>query len=114
VCQLRGECAQEEAVLLSERNRLARENIFTLKAGDIEDYLPNGVRSVQAIVEMTRNRNWINTVPVAARREELGEIGCVVLGVTAQRRDVLLEKFRAGKIRFPEALMSAPAVALEG
>ncbi|HMN45569.1 MAG TPA: AAA family ATPase [Povalibacter sp.] len=96
----------DRALLVNERNRLAIENVFTLRAGDIEDYLPDGVRTVNAIVEMTRNRHWVNSVPDAARREELGEIGCAVLGVSDEVRGEILGKFRAATIQFPEALVS--------
>ncbi|HET9217735.1 MAG TPA: hypothetical protein VFR18_12195, partial [Terriglobia bacterium] len=72
----------QQAAVDAELRRLLFDRIFVLRQGDIEDYLPPGVADIKSIVELTVDRNWINRLPWAERRNELGQMMCEVLEVT--------------------------------
>src|SRR4029077_16230647 len=61
---------QKEAVH-DELERLIGDRILILPHGEIEDYLPGRISDVKAIVSLTTNRNWINTVPDREHRSIL-------------------------------------------
>ena len=94
------DCA-EAAQLEADLVRLRTERIFLLRDGEIEDYLPAGGRDVRSIVELVSNRQWVNDLPDAHKRAELGEIVCTVLGIEGERREIFLKELRHGNVTFP-------------
>ena len=71
-----------QTLMQRELDQLRKDGCFILSQGEIEDYLPPGARSLKSIVTLTSNRNWINSVPEADRRVELGKIVCAILELT--------------------------------
>jgi hypothetical protein len=80
---------------------LRAENVFVLRHGEIEDYLPTGVREIKTIVETLVDRNWINRVADGDRRVELGAIVCAILDVPDGERDTFIEELRTATVAFP-------------
>ncbi|HEY1307426.1 MAG TPA: TOPRIM nucleotidyl transferase/hydrolase domain-containing protein, partial [Vicinamibacterales bacterium] len=81
--------------------RLRSESIFVLRHGEIEDYLPEGVRETRSIVDTLVDRNWINRVTEPQRRVELGEIVCAILDPPTEERDRFLEQLKTATVSFP-------------
>jgi putative ATP-dependent endonuclease of the OLD family len=90
------------AVFEDELSVLRDDRVFVLSFGEIEDYLPAGVRSVKEVVEFTTDRNWINRVPDASHRIELGSIICEILEIDDPQRTAFLAALEAGTVEFPE------------
>jgi len=84
----------EMALLETDFACLNGDNIFVLRRGEIEDYLPPGARDVRSIVELVSDEHWINKVPNAELRVELGEIVCEIIGVACQERNKFLDELR--------------------
>ena len=91
----------EERAINADIERLSLDNIFILRHGEIEDYLPPGVREVKSIVEALVDRNWINRIAQSDRRVELGHIICTVLNVPESERLPFLEELARGIVEFP-------------
>ena len=92
----------ENKLLDEEIARLGKQNTFVLRHGEIEDYLPPGIREVKSIVEMIVDRNWVNHVENEDRRLELGKIVCAVLDVGGKDEDVFLKEIRGATVKFLE------------
>jgi putative ATP-dependent endonuclease of the OLD family len=108
----------EERAIRADIERLSLDNIFILRHGEIEDYLPPVVREVKSIVEALVDRNWINRIVQSDRRVELGHIICTVLNVPESERLPFLEELARGIVEFPEpgadvAKWSLSSVAVE-
>lgn len=87
--------------------RLQGLNVFVLRDGDIEDYVPAGVRDIKDIVELVADRNWLNRVPDERRRLELASIVCSIIGVSDEQRESFLALVRSASVAFPEPLVFA-------
>ncbi len=92
----------ENQLLDEEIARLGKQNTFVLRHGEIEDYLPRGIREVKSIVEMIVDRNWVNHVEDEDRRLELGKIVCAVLDVGKAEGDEFLNELRGAAVKFLE------------
>jgi putative ATP-dependent endonuclease of OLD family len=85
-----------------ELARLRLHNVLVLRHGEIEDYLPPGVSGVKGIVDLTTDRNWINSIPDESRRVELGHSICQILDVSAEQSKKLEEELRHQCVVFPQ------------
>jgi putative ATP-dependent endonuclease of OLD family len=99
---------KENAILNADFDRLKADNIFVLREGEIEDYLPPGERDVRSIVELVSDRHWINKVANAKARVELGEIICSVVGIVADEREKFLGELRSAAVTFPTSIAGGP------
>ena len=54
--------------------------------GEIEDYMPERLTDLGAIVELVSDSNWIVKIPDADRRVYLGEILCRILQPPEEQR----------------------------
>jgi hypothetical protein len=107
--RLRDSLTDAEITLLdAELTRLKRDNIFVLRVGEIEDYLPPGGRDIRGIVELVSDRHWINKVSNEKARVELGEIICTIIGVAGLERERFLAELRTASVTFPTPIASAP------
>ena len=95
---------EELTVINNDLARLEADDIFVLKDGEIEQYLPQGIgiSSVKGIIEMTTDRNWINQVPDESRRLELGKIVSKILDLNDLDRQLLKDEFEKGCVKFPQ------------
>lgn len=84
----------------ADLRRLWEQQTLLLEDGEIEDYLPTGVRDVRAVVEMTADRGWINRVPAVTRRVHLGEILCEIVDASELERQVLRREIEDGQMKF--------------
>ena len=82
---------EEERLVKADLERLRGEGILILEHGEIEDYLPPGGTDVKAIVSLTTDRGWVNSIPLADRRVALGRIVCEILNVGDSDREKFLE-----------------------
>ena len=80
----------------ADLRRLWEQQTLLLEDGEIEDYLPTGVRDVRAVVEMTADRGWIDRVPAVTRRVRLGEILCEIVDASELERQVLRREIEDG------------------
>jgi putative ATP-dependent endonuclease of the OLD family len=96
----------EQAALERELTTLHANDVFVLRHGEIEDYLPAGKRDIKGIVDLLTDRNWINEVPGEERRLELGRIACAILGIDCERRAEFLAQLKAARVAFPEPLVT--------
>jgi len=90
----------EAEALSAEISRLRDSNVFVLRLGEVEDYLPPGVRDIRSIVEMTSDPHWINNVESREARVEIGEIVCRIVGVSEASRTKLIAELTSGEVSF--------------
>jgi putative ATP-dependent endonuclease of OLD family len=83
----------EAALLESDIRRLSEANIFVLRQGEIEEYLPAGARDVRGIVDLVSERKWVSRLSVD-HRVELGGIICSIIELTAESRVVFLNELK--------------------
>lgn len=95
---------ESQSLLELELKHLGSRNMFILRHGEIEDYLPLGVSSIKEIVEMTTDRNWVNRVPDESRRAELGLIVCRILELSEDQIENIEQELRDGKVMFPQPI----------
>jgi predicted ATPase len=101
---LRGDLSETEmGRIRADLLRLWKQQTLLFADGEIEDYLPTGVRDVRTVVEMTVDREWFNRVPFVARRVHLGEILCEIVGASAVERGALRTEIENGHVTFAKA-----------
>lgn len=93
----------ENQLLEDDYARLRKENIFLLRRGEIEDYLPSGSKDLKGIVEFISDPSWINRIEDVSARKELGEIAAAVLGLESNEQTSLIAELTAGLVNFPAA-----------
>jgi hypothetical protein len=81
--------------------RLRSKNVFVLRHGEIEAYLPPCVSGVKGVVALTTDRNWINGIADESRRVELGHLICQILDASVEERELLEQELRQRKVAFP-------------
>ena len=94
----------QHALLRDELARLVGERILILPHGEIEDHLPPGTTDVKAVVALTTDRNWINSVPGESQRKSLADILCEILEVRGHFRTAFLAEASARTVAFPTPL----------
>lgn len=94
------------AILTAEYESARLANIFVLHEGEIEDYLPEGSRSIRELVEFVSHRHWINAVPREQARMELVDIACTILGLNTDSHQKMLAEARGGAVTFPSAVLA--------
>ncbi|HEY4320123.1 MAG TPA: AAA family ATPase [Gemmatimonadales bacterium] len=92
----------EKAAFEAEILRLASDNIFVFREGDIEAYLPGSPPDLKGVVDLLADRQWINRIPDPLRRLELARIACAILQPTTEQCDAFIAAARAGAVAFPE------------
>jgi hypothetical protein len=96
--------SEQTRVVDAEIARLVAEKTLILEEGEIEDYLPPGVEDINAIVQMTIDREWPNRLPQEKRRVFLSRLICEVLTIEGAARATLLSEAERGALRFPKPL----------
>lgn len=91
----------ESTAIERDLSRLRSDNVYVLRHGEIEDYLPAHARELKSIVETLADRNWINGVAEADRRLELGTIVCEILDVRAEDRLAFYDQLKNATVAFP-------------
>ena len=94
----------EQTTLAEELASLRGERIFLLSGGEIEAYLPEGVRDVRSIVEAIVEADWINSVTDVARRIELIGLACEILGASDLVAEALRQEAEEGTVAFAPPL----------
>ncbi len=95
---------EEQKIIATEIAQFKSKNILILRHGEIEDYLPPGVSSVKAIVELTTDRNWINRIPNESHRVELGQLISSILEISTLEWKKLEQEIRQASVEFPKPL----------
>ena len=88
----------EISVIKREVARLKDQNIFVLAHGEMEDYLPAGVRSVEEVILLVEDRNWVVRERMdSTRASELVRIAGSILGASEEALSEVEEELHAGK-----------------
>ncbi len=72
-----------------------KSNIFILKEGEIEDYLPDGYKDLDKTIELVREENlksWLAETIGQAKRNELDDIVFAILGASKPERKRVLDQ----------------------
>ncbi len=90
---------QQHEQLDREYGDLSNRGIELLKHGngEIEDYMPERLTDLGAIVELVSDCSWIVKLPDADRRVYLGEIVCRILQPPDDQRKLFLDDLKLGK-----------------
>lgn len=101
-------------VLEQELGRLAQQGIFIWRRGEIEDYLPDGVRSVGEVVEFLARESWLQRLDERVRCE-LIQVACAILRLNQTEAARAMTKFAGGEeeTTIDREAPAAPAVAVD-
>jgi putative ATP-dependent endonuclease of the OLD family len=95
--------AEELAQLEENIASLKRARCHVLRYGEVEDYLPNGVRELRDIVAMTVDPNWVNHIGDEQKRVEVAQLLSLVLGLDESDSQKLERQMRRAEVNFPSA-----------
>ncbi|MBM3530863.1 MAG: hypothetical protein FJX62_22530 [Alphaproteobacteria bacterium] len=83
-------------LLNSNIEALQKENIFVLRQGEIEDYLPTEFTQIDKIIEMLTDKDWLLLVQ-GDRRDELLTIACTILESNRSNLRQLIDGYNVGE-----------------
>jgi predicted ATP-dependent endonuclease of OLD family len=105
--KLKSNLNSQEDKLIQEfiQDKKVDENIFILKNGEIEKYLPDGNKSLEKLIEFLKSESYLNFILTPGYREqrkELSEIIFSILGIQTLQDEQIVTSLRKYQLQNTE------------
>lgn len=101
--KLKNNLGTEESRLIEQFvQEKVEENIFILKVGEIEDYLPDGYKKLEKLIEFLKDEDYLNFIlspSYCERRKELTKIIFSILGTQILQDEQVVTSFRDYQVK---------------